>query len=105
AGSNRALPTAEVGPNPEAAIAAAHDDAGNVRRLSHVHALAWGERSGLRRVVVIDRSATGQPDDDEIYEYGADGMRTRRITRRLVNGSVEITEKRYLHGCEIKRVR
>lgn len=105
ANSNRALPTADVGANAASSIAAAHDPAGNVRKLAHVRSLEWTPRGGLHRGVIIDRSASGQPDDEETYQYGADGMRTRKVTRRLVNGSVETTEKIYLEGCEIKRVR
>jgi RHS repeat-associated protein len=105
AGSNRALPTAEAGANPAASIAAAHDAAGNLEKLAHLRRMQWGDRDRLQRAVVIDRSGTGRPDDDERYEYGADGLRTRKVTRRLVGNTVETTEKRYLDGCEIKRIR
>jgi RHS repeat-associated protein len=103
--SNRALPTADAGTDPPATIAGAYDAAGNPQRMSHLRRLEWGRRGELRRAVIVDRSAAGQPDDDEIYEYGADGLRTRKVTRRLVNGAVETTEKVYLDGCEIKRIR
>lgn len=74
--------------------------------------MVWNYRNNLAQVVVIDRSEDGQPNDAEYYVYGADGMRVRKVHERMLsageNGQpakVEITEKIYLDGCEIKRIR
>ena len=81
------------------------DAAGHCVRLPHLHALDWSARGRLARAVLIDRSAAGDPDDAEYYVYDGGGQRRRKVTEKLANGQVEVTEKLYLDGCEIKRVR
>ncbi|MFL6139752.1 MAG: SpvB/TcaC N-terminal domain-containing protein [Frankiaceae bacterium] len=105
AASNRALPARDPSgvavTDPESRF----DAIGQCTSMPHLRSMQWGWRSALRRVVVVDRSATGEPDDDETYVHDAGGQRVRKLTRRLVGGTVETTEKLYLDGCEIKRVR
>ena len=44
--------------------------------------------------------------DAEYYVYGGDGTRVRKVTERLLSiGNVEVIEKIYLDGCEIKQIR
>jgi RHS repeat-associated protein len=79
------------------------DPAGNCTRLPHLRELVWSYRSQIARAVVVQRD--GGPDDAESYLHDADGLRVRKVAQRLVAGQVETTEKLYLDGCEIKRVR
>jgi RHS repeat-associated protein len=66
----------------------------------------WNYRNNIARGVIIDRSETEQPSDVEYYVYGGDGMRLRKVQEKLISpGQVEVTEKIYLNGGEIKRVR
>jgi RHS repeat-associated protein len=66
--------------------------------------MEWSARDQLRRVVMIERTG-GDPDDDELYDYAADGQRVRKVTNRLVSGNVEATETIYLDGCEVRRIK
>lgn len=79
------------------------DAAGNCFRLPHLRAMEWNDREHLARVVVVPRD-DGR-DDAEYYVYGADRMRVRRVTERLRHDRIEIEEKIYLDGCELKRIR
>ena len=103
--SNRSLPRDDDQGNPVPAPESRFDACGNTTRLNHLRRLDWDARGCLSRAVVIDRAATGQPDDAEYYAYDGGGLRVRKVTERLVAGEVEITEKLYLDGCEIKRIR
>ena len=103
--SNRSLPATDPSGAPVADPESRFDAAGNTTALPHLRGLEWSYRGTLSRAVIIDRSADGGPDDDERYVYGADSMRIRKITRRLVSGEVETSEVLYLDGCEIRRVR
>jgi RHS repeat-associated protein len=103
--SNRSLP-AETADGIAVTDPEGHfDAAGHCVRLPHLHALDWNARGRLARAVLIDRSAAGDPDDAEYYTYDGAGQRRRKVTEKLANGLVEVTEKLYLDGCEIKRVR
>jgi RHS repeat-associated protein len=104
--SNRSMPQfdlngAEIS-NPES-----HFDAnGNCIAMPHLRSLKWNYRNNISKAVVIDRSAEGKPNDEEYYVYGGDGMRVRKIAQRVIdvaNATIELTEKIYLDGCEIKR--
>jgi RHS repeat-associated protein len=69
-------------------------------------ALKWNYRNNISKALVIDRSAQGKPNDEEYYVYGGDGMRVRKIAQRVIdvaNATIELTEKIYVDGCEIKR--
>ena len=79
------------------------DAAGNTIALDHVAAVEWNSDGRLSRIVIIDRSASGDPDDDEIYSYGADGIRVRKVNRRLLAGGVETTDTSYFGGCQLVR--
>jgi RHS repeat-associated protein len=103
--SNRSVPTMDPAGNPVSDPAGHFDAAGNCVALAHLRALEWTYRDAIARAVTVDRSGTGQPDDDERYVYDDAGMRVRKVARRLVSGAVEETEKLYLDGCEIVRVR
>lgn len=105
--SNRSLPLLDMNgtavSNPESRF----DANGNCTYMPHLRSIDWNYRNNISKIVVIDRSAEGKPNDEEYYVYGADGMRVRKITQRLVdaaNGTIELTEKIYLDGCDLKRI-
>ncbi len=105
--SNRSLPLNDMNgaaiSNPESRF----DSNGNCLFMPHLRNITWNYRNNIAKAVVIDRSAQGKPNDEELYVYGGDGMRLRKITQRLVdvaNDVVELTEKIYLDGCEVKRI-
>lgn len=113
--SNRSLPASDFRdlpiPDPESRF----DAAGNCLYLPHLRGFSWNYRNNLASAVLIDRSgedppgdpeADTRPDDAEYYVYGGDGMRVRKVRERVVHGNgLEIVEKIYLDGCEIKRIR
>ena len=103
--SNRSIPALDPLGNPVSDPEASFDAAGNCTVLPHLRLMEWSWRNTLARAVLIDRSADGEPDDAEYYVHGGDGLRVRRISERRVAGGVEITERLYLDGCEIHRVR
>jgi RHS repeat-associated protein len=103
--SNRSVPALDPAGNPVTDPEAAFDPVGNCRALAHLRAIDYSYRNAITRAVVIDRSGTGQPDDAEFYVYDGDGLRVRKVAQHLVAGQLEITEKLYLDGCEIKRIR
>lgn len=100
--SNRSLENKDLNgnilPRPEERF----DENGNLTYLSHLHAVHWNYLSQLSQAVVIER-ANGE-NDEEYYSYGGDGQRLRKVSQRWANGSLEVTEKIYLKGCEIKRI-
>lgn len=102
--SNRSLPRKDLNGidvvNPETRF----DENGNTIHLPHLRSMQWNHVNRLARAVIIDRSAAGNSDDAEYYVYGADGLRVRRVTERLVSGQVEVTETTYFDGCEIRRI-
>ncbi|HJL14454.1 MAG TPA: SpvB/TcaC N-terminal domain-containing protein, partial [Sandaracinaceae bacterium LLY-WYZ-13_1] len=77
------------------------DQRGQITRLPSLRAMEWSAREQLRRVVLIERTGT---DDDERYDYAADGTRLRKTRRRLVDGNTETSETVNLDGCELRRV-
>ncbi|HEX6099236.1 MAG TPA: SpvB/TcaC N-terminal domain-containing protein [Thermoanaerobaculia bacterium] len=104
ASSNRSIPALDrLGvpvPSPESKF----DAAGNLLALEHLRRIEWSWRSTLGRAVVIERPA-GDVSDDEVYTYGADGLRVRKVTTRKNGGGVvEVIEKVYLGDCERKRI-
>ena len=101
--SNRSLPAVDFSGNPINDPESKFDAIGNCLYLPHVSSFDWNYLGQIQKAVIIQR--TGQPDDAEYYVYGVDGRRTRKITERLVSGQLEITEKIYLDGCEIKIIR
>lgn len=102
-GSNRSLPLNDPNGLPVTRPEAHFDPTGNLVGLSHLRRLDWSWRNTLNRAVVIER-ADGI-NDEEVYTYGADGMRVRKVTTRVVNGGeTEITEKVYFGSSERKRL-
>ncbi|MGS0688321.1 SpvB/TcaC N-terminal domain-containing protein [Nakamurella sp. GG22] len=103
--SNRSVPSRGLDGTPTVNPELSFDANGNTTVMPHLRWMEWDHDNNLTRAVIIDRTATGEPDDAEYYVYGADGRRVRRITERLVTGQVTTTEITYLDGCEIKRIR
>lgn len=106
-GSNRSLPLHDMNGNTVTNPEGRFDANGNCTFMPHIRSLEWNYRNNISRAVLIDRTAQGRPNDEEYYVYGGDGMRIRKINQRLTDVSgnmVELTEKIYLEGCEIKRV-
>lgn len=104
--SNRSLPRDDPNGNPVANPEQRFDENGNCVFLPHLRSLEWNYRNMISKAVIIDRSAQGKADDAEFYVYGGDGLRVRKLTQRVVdvaNNTIELTEKIYLDGCEIKR--
>jgi len=105
--SNRSLSKKDLNgvnvTNPESRF----DANGNCIYQAHLRDIVWNHKNQLEKVVVIDRSAQAQPNDEEIYIYNNDGMRVKKITQKLVdttNNIIEITEKTYLGLCEFKKI-
>ncbi len=104
--SNRSLPLNDLNGNAVSSPDTHFDANGNCTYMPHIRSIEWNYRNNISKAVVIDRSAQGKPDDVEYYVYGGDGIRVRKITQRVVdiaNDTIELTEKIYLDGCEIKR--
>src|SRR6185503_19041614 len=80
------------------------DENGNCRYLPHLRGFDWNYRNNLSRAILVERDGDS-PDDAEYYVYGGNGSRVRKVTERLEHGRVVVTEKIYLDGCEIKRIR
>lgn len=99
ANSNRSLSATDYNGNPISNPEQHFDAAGNLVQLAHLRSLEWNCFNQLQQVVLIERQT--EPNDAEYYVYNSGGMRSRKITERLVSGRVEITEKIYLDGCEI----
>lgn len=104
AGSNRAVAALDPNGIPVPPVQNCFDAAGNCTFVPHLRRMEWNYRGRLSRVVVIDRSAQGLADDAEYYLYDGAGQRTRKVTERLVNGVLQVTDKLYLDGCEIRQV-
>lgn len=105
AATNRARPA--LGPDglPYPDPAADFAPMGEALRLDHLAALDWRHDQRLTRAVVIDRSADGLPNDEEIYLYGSDGTRVMKRATRLISPTlVEVAETIALDGCEIRRL-
>lgn len=105
--SNRSLPLNDLNGNAVSNPETHFDENGNCTYMPHARSIEWNYRNNISKVIVIDRSVQGKPDDVEYYVYGGDGIRVRKITQRVVdnaNDTIELTEKIYLDGCEIKRV-
>ena len=79
------------------------DAAGNLIKFGQLRQVRWDAFNQLSAAVLIER--TDGPNDAEYYVYDSSGMRSRKVTERLVNGQVEIIEKIYLDGCELTRKR
>ena len=109
--SNRSLPAHDLNRNPISSPEGCFDANGNCTLMPHLRAMAWNYRNNLARAVFVLRE-DDHSNDAEYYVYGADGMRIRKVWERIVTlgetfeqDLIEVTEKIYLDGCEIKRVR
>ena len=98
--SNRCLPERNDQPPTEDEIAAAFDGNGNLLELQPGQAMAWDLRNQLREVRPVERQSAD--DDRELYLYGGDGMRRRKVRTTHTNARSLISEVRYLPGLEIR---
>ena len=98
--SNRCLPEKNDRPPTEDEIAAAFDGNGNLLELQPGQAMNWDLRNQLREVRPVERK--GADDDRELYLYGGDGLRRRKIRSTHTNARSLISEVRYLPGLEIR---
>ncbi|OQP60443.1 hypothetical protein A3860_33510 [Niastella vici] len=100
--SNRSIERDDLNGNPVTDSESRFDENGNLVYLSNVNSVHWNYRNQLAKAVIIARDSG---DDAEYYVYSGDGRRVRKVWQKLNNGVMEITEKIYLDGCEIKRIR
>lgn len=98
--SNRCLPERNGQPPTEAEIAAAFDGNGNLLELQPGQTMAWDLRNQLREVRPVERESAD--DDRELYLYGGDGMRRRKVRSTQTNARSLISEVRYLPSLEIR---
>ncbi|WP_256350433.1 RHS repeat domain-containing protein [Pseudomonas gingeri] len=98
--SNRCLPEQNDRPPTEEEIAAAFDGNGNLLELQPGQAMSWDLRNQLREVRPVARESAD--DDRELYLYGGDGMRRRKVRSTQTKGRSLISEVRYLPGLEIR---
>jgi RHS repeat-associated protein len=104
--SNRSLPAEDLNGLPPDDPESRFDENGNALYLPYLRGVAWSYRGKLARAVQVRRE-DGRPDDAEYYVYNGDGLRARKVLERVLDeaGTVEIVEKIYLDGCEVKRIR
>lgn len=100
--SNRSLPATDLNGIPITDPESRFDANGNCKYLPHLRGIKWDYRNQLAQAVIIERE--DEPDDAEYYVYGADSQRVRKVHERISHDQLEITEKIYLDGCEIKRI-
>lgn len=98
--SNRCLAEQNGRPPTEEEIAAAFDGNGNLLDLQPGQTMGWDLRNQLREVRPVERDS--DDDDHELYLYGGDGMRRRKVRSTHTNARSLISEVRYLPGLEIR---
>lgn len=98
--SNRCLPVCDGIEPGEDDFRSGFDANGNLLSLQPGQALTWDLRNQLREVRPVKRDAG--PDDFECYDYGADGMRVRKVRSLQTNAQTVVIEIRYLPGLEIR---
>jgi RHS repeat-associated protein len=103
--SNRSVPQLTPAGTPVADPAACFDASGNCVELAHLRELTYDHRGMPARAVTIRRTSPGATDDAETYVYDGAGRRARKVAVKVTAGGVEVTEKIYLDGCEITRIR
>lgn len=96
--SNRSRSWPQGEPTPE--IEAGFDANGNQRELERGQAMRWDARNQLQQVVQIAR-AEGV-NDAEIYRYGGDGLRVRKVRTWQAKAVEHRQEVRYLPGLELR---
>ncbi|TWC59258.1 insecticidal toxin complex protein TccC [Pseudomonas sp. SJZ080] len=98
--SNRCLPVRDGLEPGEDDFRIGFDANGNLLSLQPGQTLSWDLRNQLREVRPVKRDAG--PDDCECYDYGADGMRVRKVRSLQTNAQTVVIETRYLPGVEIR---
>ena len=98
--SNRCLPVRDGIEPGEDDFRSGFDANGNLLSLQPGQALTWDLRNQLHEVRPVKRDAG--PDDFECYDYGADGMRVRKVRSLQTNAQTVVIEIRYLPGLEIR---
>jgi RHS repeat-associated protein len=98
--SNRCLPVREGIEPTEEDFRNNFDANGNLLRLQPGQTLDWDVRNQLKEVRPVQRDSG--PDDFERYEYGADGMRVRKVRALQTNAQTNIIETLYLPALEIR---
>ena len=101
--SNKAIETTDANGNTILDPLSRFDSRGNLTKFQHLRNVEWNHLNQLAKAVIIERS--NAPDDAEYYVYDQGGNRVKKVTERLVNGKLEIAEKRYLDGYDISLVR
>lgn len=98
--SNRCLPWRNGVPPSEAEIAAAFDPRGNLLALDQGRSLLWNRRNQLQSVTPVLRESGLH--DQEIYLYGRDGLRVRKLRMLQTNARTVVSDVRYLPGLELR---
>ncbi|SEE07754.1 RHS repeat-associated core domain-containing protein [Pseudomonas migulae] len=98
--SNRCLPVRDGIEPGEDDFRNGFDANGNLLSLQPGQTLSWDLRNQLREVRPVKRDVGH--DDCECYDYGADGMRVRKVRSLQTNAQTVVIETRYLPGVEIR---
>jgi len=99
--SNRSLiATDESAPPPDFELA--FDRNGNQRERVPGLPLQWNQRDQLQGTALLVRGGDGSLDDRELYGYGSDGRRARKLTIVRTGDGKATDEVRYLPGLEIR---
>lgn len=98
--SNRCLPVLDGVEPDEEDFRNGFDANGNLLALQPGQSLNWNLRNQLREVRPVERD--GAAGDLERYEYGADGMRLRKVQQIQTNARTLIAEVRYLPNLQIR---
>jgi RHS repeat-associated protein len=98
--SNRALPEHDGLLPDESQVIAGFDSNGNLRQLGPGQQLIWDAYNQLHQVTAVPRE--DGIDDAEVYVYGIDGQRVRKIASAQLKSGTRVTQVRYLPGLEIR---
>lgn len=98
--SNRCLPVRDGIEPDEEDFRNDFDANGNLLKLQPGQTLSWDVRNQLREVRPVERDSG--LDDYELYFYGADGMRVRKVRSLQTNAQTVVAQTLYLPGLEIR---
>ncbi|WP_338920608.1 RHS repeat-associated core domain-containing protein [Pseudomonas silesiensis] len=98
--SNRCLPVRDGIEPDEEDFRSGFDANGNLLKLQPGQTLSWDVRNQLREVRPVERDSG--LDDYELYFYGADGMRVRKVRSLQTNAQTVVAQTLYLPGLEIR---
>ncbi|WP_256594874.1 RHS repeat domain-containing protein [Pseudomonas sp. GV085] len=98
--SNRYLPVRDGIEPDEEDFRSGFDANGNLLKLQAGQTLIWDVRNQLCEVRPVERDSG--LDDCELYFYGADSMRVRKVRSLQTNAQTNVIETRYLPGLEIR---